>query len=68
VRSTDAGFELPGVFDLRDVWDGPYDLLDARKLNYKFMTEDFFATLGNAAVYHLGQWKRLVSMKKSEEP
>ena len=43
--------KVTGVFGLRDVPGGPYDVLDARKLDYRLMTEDFFSTLKNPALY-----------------
>jgi hypothetical protein len=43
------------VFDVEDVdsqsYDTHFDLLDVRSLDYRLMTEDFFTTLGNPAVY-----------------
>ncbi len=43
--------KVTGVFDVRDVGGEPFDLLDARKLDYRLMTEDFFAALKGPAVY-----------------
>jgi hypothetical protein len=43
--------EVTGVFDVRDTDRPSFDLLDARRLDYRLMTEDFFRTLGNPAVY-----------------
>lgn len=47
--------KVAGVFGVRDVSDESYDLLDARKLDYTHMTEDFFAILQNLAVYGKAQ-------------
>ena len=43
--------KVTGVFGVHDVSDKVYDLLDARKLDYKLMTEDFFTVLKNPSVY-----------------
>ncbi len=43
--------KVTGVFDVQDTSGEPFDLLDARKLDYKLMTEDFFRVLKDPAVY-----------------
>ena len=43
--------KITAVFGVRDVPGEPYDLLDTRRLDYKLMTDDFFTTLRNPAVY-----------------
>lgn len=43
--------KVTGIFTVKDISGQSYDLLDARKLDYKLMTEDFFTTLQNPAVY-----------------
>jgi hypothetical protein len=43
--------KVVGVFGVEDVTDGAGDVLDARELDYALMTREFFATLGNPAVY-----------------
>ncbi len=47
--------KVTGVFNVRDVSGESFDLLDARELDYKRMTEDFFSTLKNPAVYGKGR-------------
>ena len=42
---------INGVFDVQDVEAAPYDVLDARELDYARMTDEFFRTLSNAALY-----------------
>ena len=43
--------KVTGVFDVQDVSGASFDLLDARKLDYRLMTEDFFGALKSPAVY-----------------
>lgn len=43
--------QVNGVFNVRDVSSESYDLLDARRLDYRQMSEDFFTLLRNPAVY-----------------
>ena len=43
--------KVAGLFKVEDAADGAWDVLDARELDYALMTTEFFATLGNPAVY-----------------
>lgn len=43
--------KVTGVFSLRDVDKGPWDLLDARKCDFGVMQKEFFDTLSNPAAY-----------------
>jgi len=43
--------KVTGLFDVRDTDGEPFDLLDARKLDYGLMTADFFRVLKDPAVY-----------------
>ena len=42
---------VAGVFSVEGTDDDAFDLLDARSLDYRLMTEDFFEILRNPAVY-----------------
>ena len=43
--------KVAGVFGVQDVRGEPFDLLDARKLDYRLVTEDFFRILKSPAIY-----------------
>lgn len=43
---------INGVFGVRDVENEPFDLLDAREVDYQLMSDEFFKTLANPALYH----------------
>ena len=43
--------KVTGVFSLRDVDKGPWDVLDARKCDFGVMQKEFFDTLSDPAVY-----------------
>ncbi len=43
--------KVTGVFHVRDISGASFDLLDARKLDYRLMTEEFFQTLTSPVVY-----------------
>jgi hypothetical protein len=43
--------KVTGIFNVQDTHGGPFDLLDACKLDYGLMTADFFRVLKDPAVY-----------------
>ena len=43
--------KVTGVFSVQDVPGASHDLLDVRRVDYKRMTEEFFRTLKDPAVY-----------------
>ncbi len=46
--------KVEGVFGVRDVRGGEYDLLDARNVDYGLMSEEFFSVLKEPGVYSGG--------------
>lgn len=46
---------VTGVFTVEDAPEGYWDLLDATEMDYARMTENFFHTLADPAVYHTGR-------------